>query len=150
MPDLYESAPGGDERVRLIDVRSTPLSIDEVFAAVAGPAVGGVAVFVGTVREEDGGRPVQTLEYEAHPDAVAHMRAVAESVSAEHGTIAVAAVHRVGLLHIGDLAVVVAAACGHRHDAFVAGQALIDRVKDEVPIWKRQTFRDGEVEWVGS
>jgi molybdopterin synthase catalytic subunit len=136
--------------VRLVDVRDVPLSVDEVLAAVGDPAAGGIAMFVGTVRAEDSGREVKTLEYEAHPDAVDAMRQVAAGIAERPDVIAVAAVHRVGLLAIGDLAVVVAASCAHRHDAFVAGQDLIDQVKEQVPIWKRQTFLDGDVEWVGA
>lgn len=135
--------------VRLIDVRDEPLSVDEVVAAVADPAAGGTAVFIGTVRVEDSGRTVSSLGYEAHPDAVAVMRQVADDVAAKYDVVALAAVHRTGLLAIGDVAVVVAAACGHRHEAFVAGQQLIDDVKERVPIWKRQTFEDGDIEWVG-
>lgn len=136
--------------VRLVDVRDKALSVDEVLTAVSDPRAGGVAVFVGTVRDEDGGRAVETLEYEAHPNVVSVMRELAAAVAAGPEVIAVAAVHRVGLLAIGDLAVVVAASCGHRHDAFAAGQRLIDDVKEKAPIWKRQVFRDGEVEWVGA
>jgi molybdopterin synthase catalytic subunit len=135
--------------VRLVDIRSQPLSVDEILAAVADPTVGGTAVFVGTVRSDDDGREVESLGYEAHPDAVSVMRQVAGEVAAKHRAIAIAGVHRVGLLQVGDLAVVVAAACGHRGDAFAAGKELIDEVKARVPIWKRQTFADGEVEWVG-
>jgi molybdopterin synthase catalytic subunit len=135
--------------VRLVDLRNEPLSVDEIVSAVAGPTVGGIALFVGTVRCEDGGRPVRSLGYEAHPDAVSVLRQVAAEVAAKHGAVAVAGVHRLGLLEVGELAVVVAAACGHRGDAFAAGQELIDQVKARVPIWKRQTFVDGAVEWVG-
>jgi molybdopterin synthase catalytic subunit len=135
--------------LRLIDVRDRALSVDEVLAAVADPRAGGVAVFVGMVRDDDGGRAVTSLEYEAHPEVVATMRSVAAAIAERPEVIAVAAVHRVGMLAIGDLAVVVAAACAHRHDAFRAGQDLIDRVKEQAPIWKRQHFRDGEIEWVG-
>ncbi|MDQ1486244.1 MAG: molybdopterin synthase catalytic subunit [Actinomycetota bacterium] len=142
-------AAGRTGAVRLVDVREQALSVEEVLAAVADPAAGGTALFVGTVRADDGGRAVSSLGYEAHPDAVTVMRAVAEEVAAAPGVIAVAALHRTGLLSIGDLAVVVAAACGHRDVAFEAGRQLIDEVKARVPIWKRQTFLDGEVEWVG-
>ncbi len=135
--------------VRLVDVRDKPLSVDEVLAAVSDPRAGGIALFVGTVRDEDGGRDVASLEYEAHPDVVAAMRNIAASIAEQPSVIALAAVHRTGPLAIGDLAVVVGASCAHRHDAFRAGQQLIDRVKDEAPIWKRQIFRDGSVEWVG-
>lgn len=136
--------------VRLVDVRESGLSVDEVLAAVADPAAGGIAMFVGTVRVEDDGRPVRTLEYEAHPDVVAVMRQIAAGIAQRPEVIAVAAVHRVGLLEIGGLAVVVAASCAHRHEAFRAGQDLIDDIKANAPIWKRQVFRDGDVEWVGA
>lgn len=136
--------------VRLVDVRDKALSVDEVLAAVSDPSAGGIAVFVGTVRDEDGGRAVETLEYEAHPTAVSVMRELAAAVADQPEVIAAAAVHRVGLLAIGDLAVVVAVSCAHRHDAFSAGQRLIDDVKEKAPIWKRQIFRDGDVEWVGA
>jgi len=135
--------------VRLVDVRDVALSVDEVLDAVADPAAGGIAVFVGTVRTQDSGRAVSRLEYEAHPGVVDVMRAIADEIAEPAEVIAVAAVHRVGRLEIGDLAVVVAASCAHRHDAFRAGQELIDEVKLRAPIWKRQTFVDGDVEWVG-
>ena len=136
--------------VRLVDVRDTALSVDEVLAAVSDRSAGGVALFVGTVRDEDGGRAVETLEYEAHPNVVSVLRDLAAAIADQPAVIAVAAVHRVGLLQIGDLAVVVAVSCAHRHDAFSAGQQLIDDVKEKAPIWKRQLFRDGGTEWVGA
>ena len=142
-------ATGGTDVLRLLDVRDTPLSVDEVFAAVQHPGAGGVALFVGTVREQDGGRAVSDLGYSAHPSAMAELRAVAEQVVAGHPVLAVAAVHRVGDLGIGDLAVVVAVACPHRGEAFTACRELIDELKSRVPIWKHQTFADGEQEWVG-
>ena len=135
--------------VRLVGVRDHALSIDEVFAAVSDPAAGGVALFVGTVRVEDSGRAVSTLEYEAHPDVVEVMAAIAAEIAGRPEVIAVAAVHRVGLLAVGDLAVVVAASSAHRHDAMRAGGDLIDEVKVRAPIWKRQVFDDGDAEWVG-
>lgn len=137
------------ERVRLAEIRIAPLSVDEVLAAVADPTAGGTAVFVGTVRSVDEGHPVESLQYEAHPDAVDVLREVADEIAAKHGSVAVAAVHRVGLLAVGDLAVVVAVAAGHRGEAFVASRELIDEVKARVPIWKRQSFADGAVAWVG-
>lgn len=142
-----ENVPEGV--LRLIAVRDTPLSVDEVFAAVGDPAAGGVALFVGTVRSQDGGRGVTGLGYSAHPVALDELRAVAEEVAGEHPVLALAAVHRVGDLAVGDLAVVVGVSCPHRGDAFEACRALIDRLKERVPIWKHQTFTDGEQEWVG-
>jgi molybdopterin synthase catalytic subunit len=121
-----------------------------VTAAVDDAGAGGVVAFTGLVRDHDGGREVTELEYVAHPDAAAALRAVAERVAAELPVRAVAAVHRVGVLRVGDVAVVVAAAAAHRGEAFDAARRLIDDLKDTVPIWKRQVFADGEQEWVGS
>ena len=135
--------------IRVLEVRDAPLSVDEVFAAVSDPAAGGVALFVGTVRCVDGGRGVTGLGYSAHPSADAELRAVAAEVVAAHPVLALAAVHRVGDLEVGDLAVVVGVACAHRGDAFAACRALIDELKSRVPIWKHQVFDDGEDEWVG-
>jgi molybdopterin synthase catalytic subunit len=134
--------------IRLAELRETELSVDEVRAAVADPAAGGVALFVGTVRDHDHGRAVTRLSYSAHPSAAAELRTVAEKVAAEFDVRALAAVHRVGDLAVGDVAVVVAVACPHRAEAFAACHALIDRLKDSVPIWKHQSFFDGESEWV--
>jgi molybdopterin synthase catalytic subunit len=136
--------------IRLLALRDSPLSVDEVVAAVADPASGGTAVFIGTVRDEDGGRGVVGLGYTAHPTAQDRLRAVAERVAARYPVQALAAVHRVGELRVGDLAVVVAAACPHRHEALAAARQLIDDLKGEVPIWKHQRFADGGEEWVGS
>jgi molybdopterin synthase catalytic subunit len=135
--------------VRLVGIRDLPLSVDEVLAAVADPAAGGTTVFIGTVRSSDGGRDVSSLRYEAHPDAIAVLQQVAEDVAGKHHAVAVAAVHRTGLLAIGDLAVVVAVAAPHRAEAFAAGKELIDEVKARVPIWKQQSFSDGAIAWVG-
>jgi molybdopterin synthase catalytic subunit len=138
------------DAVRLAEVRETPLSADEVLSAVADPAAGGVVLFVGTVRDKDQGRGVTELGYSAHPSASAELRRVAEKVAATFDAIAVAALHRVGDLEVGDLAVVVAVACGHRAAAFDACRALIDEVKQTVPVWKQQHFADGGSEWVDS
>jgi molybdopterin synthase catalytic subunit len=136
--------------VRLAEVRDTPLSVDEVLSAVSDPAAGGIALFVGTVRDHDHDRAVVRLGYTAHPSAAAEMRRVAEKVAARFGLMAVAAVHRVGDLAVGDLAVVTAVACPHRAEAFDACRALIDELKQTVPIWKHQEFAGGESEWVNS
>ncbi len=134
--------------IRLAELRAEPLSADEVREAVADPGVGGIAIFVGTVRNSDHGREVTRLSYSAHPTAAGELRAVAEKVAADYGLRAVAAVHRTGELAVGELAVVVAVACEHRAEAFQACQALIDQLKHKVPIWKQQWFADGTSEWV--
>ena len=139
----------GTEVIRLLAVREEELSVDEVLRAVQDPGAGGIALFVGTVREQDGGRAVRALGYSAHPSVAAQLRAVAEDVAAAHPVRALAAVHRVGDLAIGDVAVVVAAACPHRGQAFDAARMLIDELKARVPIWKHQSFADGGQEWVG-
>jgi molybdopterin synthase catalytic subunit len=139
-----------DRRVRLVDIRDTPLSVDEVMSAVADVAAGGTVLFVGTVRDVDGGKPVTHLTYTAHPRALDDMRTVASVVAQRFPAVAVAAVHRVGALAVGDLAVVVAAACPHRGEAFEAARVLIDDLKSTVPIWKEQVFADGTTEWVGT
>lgn len=135
--------------VRLIDVRDAPLSVDEVLRAVEHDSAGGVVLFLGRVRDHDDGQGVDALDYSAHPRGVAVLREVSERVAARHSIRAVAAVHAVGRLRVGDIAVVVAAAADHRGVAFEAARDLIDTIKSEVPIWKHQAFTDGNQEWVG-
>ena len=136
--------------VRLIAVRESELSVDEVRAAVADPAAGGIALFAGAVRDSDHDRGVSGLSYSAHPSAVDELRRVAEAIAEKYPVIGIAAVHRVGDLAIGDLAVVLAVSCPHRGEAFDACRDLIDILKASVPIWKHQRFDDGTAEWVGT
>ena len=136
--------------VRLIAVRESELSLDEVRAAVADPAAGGIALFAGAVRDSDHDRGVSGLSYSAHPSAADELRRVAEVVAEKYPVIGIAAVHRVGDLAIGDLAVVLAVSCPHRAEAFDACRDLIDILKASVPIWKHQRFDDGTAEWVGT
>jgi molybdopterin synthase catalytic subunit len=136
--------------IRLIGIRDTPLSLDEVLRAVGDPGAGGTAFFVGTVRDEDHARTVTRLSYSAHPSAEQQLRDVMEKVAADFPVLAMAAVHRVGDLEVGDVAVIVAAACPHRGEAFAACRRLIDDLKATVPIWKQQAFVDGDQEWVGA
>jgi molybdopterin synthase catalytic subunit len=136
--------------VRLLDIRETPLDVAEVLAALEDTAAGGLSVFVGTVRDHDHDKGVTGLEYSAHPSAVDRLRDVAERVAKEYDVLAVAAVHRVGRLALGDIAVIVATAAAHRGEAFEASRSLIDELKETVPIWKHQAFTDGTDEWVGT
>ncbi|AXI79359.1 molybdenum cofactor biosynthesis protein MoaE [Peterkaempfera bronchialis] len=142
--------PEISDPIRLLAIRDTPLSLDEVYAAVGDPAAGGTAVFVGTVRDHDGGRSVTSLAYSAHPSAERELRRVAEKVVADFPVLGLAAVHRVGDLAVTDTAVIVAVSCPHRAEAFAACRQLVDELKHEVPIWKHQVFTDGEEEWVGA
>ena len=138
-------------QIRLIAIRDTPLSIGEVRNAIADPAAGGEALFIGTVRDNDADKGVTDLGYSAHPTAEAELRRITESIVDKFpDIIGVAAVHRVGDLDVGDLAVIVGVSCAHRAAAFPACHALIDELKVTVPIWKHQRFTDGSEEWVGS
>jgi molybdopterin synthase catalytic subunit len=134
----------------LLDIRESPLSADECLSFVADRSAGGTTLFVGAVRDADGGRSVERLVYSAHPSAVQTLRAIAQEVADAVPVVAVAAIHRVGDLEIGGLAVVVAVSAIHRGEAFDGSRMLIDRIKHEVPIWKHQTFTDGSSEWVAA
>jgi molybdopterin synthase catalytic subunit len=134
--------------IRLAELRHGPLSVDEALSAVRDPAAGGIALFTGAVRDHDHGRGVVRLSYAAHPSAGTALRRVAEKVAAGFDIRALAAVHRLGELDVGELAVVVAVSCVHRGEAFDACRVLIDELKATVPIWKHQQFGDGASEWV--
>ncbi len=136
--------------VRLADVRESRLSQDEVYDAVADDRCGAVVTFVGKVRDHDHGRDVVDLDYSCHPRAAAVIQAVAASVASRFDEVVVAAVHRVGPLAVGDIAVVVAAAAPHRDEAFRAARVLIDEIKETVPIWKHQSYPEGDRDWPGS
>lgn len=136
--------------IRLLSVSDAALDLGQVYAAVDDPAAGGIAVFVGTVRQVDGGKRVTRLDYTAHPSAEAVLSSVADDIAAKYDVIALAAVHRVGSLEIGDVAVLTAVSCAHRGDAFDACRALIDDLKLRLPVWKHQIFADGTEEWVGT
>ena len=136
--------------VRLVDLRETPLDVAEVVAALDDEASGGLTLFVGRVRDHDGGRDVDGLDYSAHPSALDKLREVCDRIADEYDVHGLAAVHRTGTLAIGDIAVVVATTSSHRGVSFEASRALIDTLKAEVPIWKHQRFEDGSDEWVGT
>jgi len=133
-----------------VDLRETPLDVAEVVAALDDDASGGLTLFVGRVRDHDEGKGGDGLDYYAHPTALAKMREICEQVAATYDVHGIAAVHRVGSLAIGDIAVIVATTTSHRGEAFDASRALIDTLKAEVPIWKHQRFADGSDEWVGT
>lgn len=136
--------------VRLVDLREEPLDVSEVLDVLDDDTAGGLTLFVGRVRDHDQGQGVDGLDYSAHPTALDRLRDVCRRVAEQHDVTGVAAVHRVGTLAIGDLAVVVATTAAHRGEAFAASRALIDTLKSEVPIWKHQRFTDGTEEWVGA
>lgn len=134
----------------LYRVTSHPLSEAALAEAVADPEAGGIVVFSGVVRNETGGRRVKFLEYEAHAAmAEAKMREIGEAVRARWPSVKrVAIVHRVGRLEIGEASVAIAVSASHRREAFEACHFAIDRLKETIPVWKKEHFEDGEV-WVG-
>jgi molybdopterin synthase catalytic subunit len=139
-------AGGSDRHVRLLD---EPLSLDRVVAAVSGPGMGGIVTFTGAVRRHSRGTTVERLEYSAYDAmAVRELARLCDEIEQEMPGTKLAVEHRVGKLEIGDVAVVIAAAAPHRAEAFAACRAMIDRLKDRVPIWKKEFGEDG-AEWVG-
>jgi molybdopterin synthase catalytic subunit len=143
-------AEGAVAEVVLAEVRESPLSVGEVLDAVRDPRAGGIATFVGVVREDDHGQGVQSLDYTSHPSAPKVLRELAERLGAGGDVIRLAVVHRIGHLEIGEVAVVVAVSAAHRGAALDVCRELIDAVKATVPIWKHQVFDDGSDEWVGT
>ena len=133
----------------LCEISEQPLSVDRAIAAVSAPSAGGIAVFLGTVRDENDGQSVTLLEYEAYASmATREMSAIVAELEAEQPGVRVAVLHRIGSLAVGDVAVVCAASAAHREQAFVVCRALIDRIKQRVPIWKREHGASGP-HWVG-
>jgi molybdopterin synthase catalytic subunit len=132
-----------------VDLREAPLSVDEAIAHVSRSGAGGIAVFVGVVRDENDGRAVTRLEYSAYASmATREMSAICDEIEREIDGARVSVQHRIGSLAVGDAAVVCVASAPHRGEAFKACRCLIDRIKERVPIWKREFGPDGAA-WVG-
>lgn len=143
--------PAGEswERVvKLFEVTTSPLSADEVVSRLANPGVGGVATFIGVVRDSTDGRQVLHLEYEAYPEMAEQTLAqIGAEIQARWTTVReVAIVHRVGRQEIGETSVVIALSAAHRAELFDALHYAIDRLKEIVPIWKKEVWTDGS-EW---
>ena len=133
----------------LLDIRQDPITPAEAEAHVSHPGAGAVTTFVGVVREQNEGRAVVKLEYQAYlPMARAELTRIADEIQREIPDIKLAALHRVGALAVGDIAVICSASSPHRDEAFRACRLLIDRIKERVPIWKREHGPDGAW-WVG-
>lgn len=132
-------------------VTEEPIVLAEHEELVSHRAAGAIVGFVGMIRDHDDGRQVTRLEYSAHPSAPQVMADVLDEVARQAvGVRAVAASHRIGVLQIGDAALVAAVAADHRREAFEACALLVDTVKARLPVWKHQFFTDGTEEWVGS
>ncbi len=133
---------------KLFEITAGELSIDEVVARLADPANGAIATFVGVVRCETDGRKVRYLEYEAYPEmAEEQLRRIGDEIRAHWQTIReIAIVHRVGRLQVEETAVVIALSAAHRPEVFNALRYAIDRLKEIVPLWKKEVWADG-AEW---
>jgi molybdopterin synthase catalytic subunit len=148
-PSASAGGAGGARVVSRAQLSDAPISVDAVVAAVRHPGAGAVALFLGTVRDENEGRPVTRLEYEAYAAmAVSEMERIARETEAAFPDARCAIAHRVGALDVGETAVACAASAPHRPEAFAACRRLIDEVKAHVPIWKREHGPDGPY-WVG-
>ncbi len=130
-----------------VQITSDPLDPAPLMRLVEGPDMGAVVTFSGNVRNQNRGREVQYLEYDAYrPMAEREMRAIGEE-TATRWPCRIALQHRVGRLELGEASVLVVAACAHRAEAFEACRFAIDTLKERVPIWKREVWQDGEV-WI--
>ena len=131
-----------------MEVTSEPLDAFALEALVVDATVGATVTFNGVVRNHDHGRLVASLEYEGHPTAQRVLDEVAAEIAQSHPVTAIAVAHRVGPIPIGEAALVAVVGASHRGVAFDACSALVDLVKDRIPVWKHQTFDDGTSEWV--
>lgn len=126
-----------------------PIDYTALTERVRSHAAGAVVLFLGTVRELTDGRQTVALDYEAYPEmAEARLAELEQRTRDQWPVVALATLHRLGRLELGDISIAVAVACPHRRDAFAAGQWLMDRIKDEVPVWKKENWADGTTEWV--
>jgi len=131
-------------------VQAEPLDARAVEALVDDPGTGAVVTFIGRVRDVARGQDVVSLDYEAYPEAAEEMMAqIASEIAATWGIEHVAIAHRTGLLGVGEASVVIAVSSPHRAEAFAACQYAIERLKEIVPVWKKEQYRDGAV-WIGS
>ena len=140
---------GGADPVVSVEIGKARIDVAQLENLVAGADSGAVVTFVGTVRNENVGRRVLRLEYEAYePMALKEMRTLAYEAASKFRVARVAISHRVGILEIGEASVAIAVSAAHRAEAFDACEFLIDRIKEIVPIWKKEHFEGGEI-WVG-
>ena len=134
-------------RIAAAGVSEEPLDVAAIVALTEDPRAGATVTFTGVVRDHDGGRAVTAIEYSAHPSAGEVLAGLAAEFGESEGVHALAVVHRVGNLRVGDVALVAVAAASHRQQAFAVASGLVERVKQALPVWKRQLFTDGTAEW---
>ncbi|MCL5947106.1 MAG: molybdenum cofactor biosynthesis protein MoaE [Chloroflexi bacterium] len=134
----------------IIELTHDPLSVDRLVASIRRPSDGGLVVFNGIVRNHSEGRSVQALDYQAYPEmALEQLSQVAREVEGQWPAVRIAMAHRLGHLAIGEVSVIVAVSAPHRPEAFAACHFGIDRLKEIVPIWKKEFFDDDEAHWPG-
>lgn len=134
-------------KVIAAQVTQSAVDVNALAQAVGDAGAGATVTFAGVVRNHDGGRAVDRLEYSAHPIAPQVVEEIAAEISARPGLRALAIVHRVGNLAIGDVALGVAVSADHRREAFAACADAVDLVKAKLPVWKLQAYSDGSQEW---
>ncbi len=133
----------------MIEIVAHPIDIGKLYGSVSHPSAGGIALFVGTTRNHAHGKEVLKLEYEAyHPMALKTMSQIADDAKVKWNLHAVAMIHRVGVVEIGEASIAIAVSSAHRNEAFEACRYIIDTLKKIVPIWKKEIYADGEV-WIG-
>jgi molybdopterin synthase catalytic subunit len=133
----------------MFEITDQPLSLEPVVNAVKKSSSGAIATFLGVVRERTRGRMVRYLEYDAYREmAVPKMREIADEIRRKWEVDEIAMLHRIGHLQVGEASVAIAVSAPHRHQALAACAYAIDRLKETVPIWKKEVWTDGE-EWVG-
>jgi molybdopterin synthase catalytic subunit/molybdopterin converting factor small subunit len=144
---LLPPVSGGTEGP-LAELTDAPIDVQRVAAAVAGPSRGAVVLFLGTVRDHHAGRPVAKLTYSAYrPMALEGIRQIAADLEAAHQNLRAAIVHRLGEIPVGEPSVVIAIGSPHRAAAYDASRTALERLKAEIPIWKREHYADGEAAW---
>lgn len=145
----HEQRPTPLSTLTMIGITKQQIDVAELLRQVQSPAAGAVVLFLGTAREQTGGRATTSLDYECY-EAMAErkLRELVEEAHRRWPLVACAVVHRVGRVELGQASVAVAVSSPHRQEAFQAGQWLIDTLKALVPIWKRENWADGTSEWV--
>lgn len=133
----------------MIDLTEDPIDVARVLQAAASPDAGAVVLFVGTVRRVTEGRVTESLDYECYPEmAGVQLEELAAEARRRWRLAGCAVVHRLGHMEVGETSLAIACSAAHRQAAFEAAQWLIDRIKQVVPIWKKENWADGASEWV--
>lgn len=144
-----DCSPFHEQTRSMIELTHDVIDYHRLTESVRSSQAGAVVLFLGTVREMTGGRQTVALDYEAFPDmALAQMAKLEAETRARWPVIQLGIIHRLGHMEPGDISVAIAVSCPHRAQAYEAGRHLIDRLKVEVPIWKKENWADGSTEWV--